>query len=694
MALKRHVKNLLESYSYLLFSTNKILGGFLLALSFINPSAGLHAIVAFMSASLFAKLIGSDRHAETHTRYLYNSVLTGLAIGYVYAVSPLSILFSIVVGILTFLFSSSLHAVFSYYLGLPILNLPFAIIATLVYLASMQYSSLFHLHNALEMSYLNISALAIPFQGLFRSLGVLLFLPYDYVGIILLTLILFLSRINFFLIVIGYFTGTMFHALLSGMPGSGFADPFSFNYILIALSLGGFYLIPSKRTYAIALIGVCISSIILVGMTVFWSTFGIPAFTLPFAITVLLFMHALIITRYPFITRVFRKTPEQNLEQWCTTAERFGALLPMPRLPFSGEWTIYQGFDDNWTHQGIWRYAVDFVIEDITNGSTFRHAGKKLDDYYCFNKPVISPVTGIVAAAVNTLADNQIGIVDKENNWGNYIVIYSDFGYYVEISHLAKDSIPVAIGERVVAGQLIGRCGNSGYSPQPHIHVQVQQWAYAGAPAILFNFSQASMNGTVIRGEFHPRKGDRLASLSHSRKITGILQFILDDQINFRYLKNGEAKENLELVVKMDIDGSYYFEDKRLESRLYFVQRETDFLFISFAGNEHSPLRFLFTALPSIPASDLPVKWEDSLPASVVQNHLPFFAYLLKSFYHPLYSGSGNYALDGLTVRGTVALKHLFSKEVSETEISLDPHSRFSRIKIKMKGEVHELTAI
>lgn len=31
----------------------------------------------------------------------------------------------------------------------------------------------------------------------------------------------------------------------------------------------------------------------------------------------------------------------------------------------------------------------------------------------------------------------------------------------------------VAVGERIAVGQRVGRCGNSGNSTQPHVHVQV-----------------------------------------------------------------------------------------------------------------------------------------------------------------------------------------------------------------------------
>lgn len=694
MALKTLVYQLLESYSYLLFSNNRYLGLFMLLLSFINPSAGVHAIVAFSAASIFSHVIGSEKKESTYTLFLYNSLLTGLAIGYLFKISILSILFTSVVGILTYLLSTSLSTVLAHYLALPILNLPFAVIASVVYLAALQYSSLFQANSSLELSYLNFAWLPVGLQGLFQSLGILLFLPYDLVGITLIILIGINSRINFLLIVMGYFSGTLFHGLLSGVPTSGFENPYSFNYILIAMALGGFFLIPSKRTYSIMISAVCISSIILDAVTVFGSIYGLPVFTLPFAVTVLLLLHTLTISRYPYITKIFRKTPEQNLEQWCNMTARSGSNLPAPRLPFSGEWSVYQGFDDNWTHQGLWRYAVDFVIKDKKHDLTYRHNGKRLEDYYCYNKPVLSPVSGTVSVVMHSLPDNPIGTVDKENNWGNHIVIYSDFGYFIEISHLANESITVVVGERVVAGQLIGRCGNSGYSPEPHIHMQVQNSAHVGAPAELFTFSQSTANGELISGEYIPTRNDTLVPQVLSRKITNTLQFILDDRIRFRHYIDSIAQKEFEVVVRMELDGTYYFEDIRLGSKLYFTQSESDFRFLSFSGNERSPLRLLFTALPSLPISDIPLTWYDSIPGSLITQRLPFYASLFKSFYHPLYSGRGTFQLNEMEISGEVTLRRLFNSEKTETTISLDPEATFRRIRVASKGETHELVVL
>jgi len=693
VVIKSYGKTLLQSYSYLLFSDTPIIGVILLILSFVNPSAGVHALVAFSSALLFSRLSRTNSDTRESTLFFYNSLLSGLAIGYLFKISMISILFTMAGGILAFLVSYSFYASLTGLFRLPILNVPFAVVAIITYLAAIHYSSMSVANRSSEIAFLSISGLPLELKGLFSSLGTLLFLPYDIVGLILLIMIFINSRINFILIIAGYFTGTFFHGLLSGVPTSGYYDFYSFNYILIALALGGFYLIPSKRSYLIMISGVAVGTVILDAMTVLGALFNVPPFTLPFALTVLLFLHTLSVSRYPYVTRFFKRTPEESLELWCSFKERFSSILPAPRLPFSGEWSVYQGFEDEWTHQGLWRYAVDFVIEDKVHGTTYKGSGKRLEDYYCYKKPVLSPVIGTVAAIQNSIPDNHIAEVDKENNWGNYIVIYSDYGYYIELSHFAKDSITVVVGERVVAGQIIGKCGNSGYSPQPHIHMQVQNEAHVGAPAAMFTFSQTVANGSLIRQEFTPKKGDRLTPLIISKKISSAMQFILDDQLQFTVLKNGIAQETLNLVVRMELDGTYFLEDQKLRSKLYFKQTENEFTFTSFSGKQNSSLRLLFIALPSLPISESKVCWNDSLPGSLLMKRYPFFASVLKSFHHKTYSGKGKFSIDGMTITGETKLRKLTETTMIKSSITLANGVRFKDVRVEMEGVNYELAA-
>ncbi|WP_426949767.1 M23 family metallopeptidase [Ornithinimicrobium sp. W1679] len=45
-------------------------------------------------------------------------------------------------------------------------------------------------------------------------------------------------------------------------------------------------------------------------------------------------------------------------------------------------------------------------------------------------------------------------------------------GVLVALCHLRQGSLTVAPGQRLAAGQVVGRCGNSGNSTEPHLHLQ------------------------------------------------------------------------------------------------------------------------------------------------------------------------------------------------------------------------------
>ena len=48
-------------------------------------------------------------------------------------------------------------------------------------------------------------------------------------------------------------------------------------------------------------------------------------------------------------------------------------------------------------------------------------------------------------------------------------------GTYLVIAHLKQGSVRVKTGESVEEGQVIGECGNSGNTSEPHIHIHHQR---------------------------------------------------------------------------------------------------------------------------------------------------------------------------------------------------------------------------
>jgi murein DD-endopeptidase MepM/ murein hydrolase activator NlpD len=73
-------------------------------------------------------------------------------------------------------------------------------------------------------------------------------------------------------------------------------------------------------------------------------------------------------------------------------------------------------------------------------------------------------------------------------------------GPVVAICHLQRASILVQLGQSVRVGETLGRCGNSGNSTEPHVHVQAidrPDVLHASAVPITFG-SRLPRNGEVI----------------------------------------------------------------------------------------------------------------------------------------------------------------------------------------------------
>jgi hypothetical protein len=148
-------------------------------------------------------------------------------------------------------------------------------------------------------------------------------------------------------------------------------------------------------------------------------------------------------------------------------------------LPFTGRWFVVQGGDTPHVNQHMSVRAQWFAIDFMKVGGPSQRAvsqgrGLAVEDFYSWGEPVLSPVNGTVEAAVDQLQNNPLGIKDPGHPAGNHVVIAAAPDRYVFLAHLQKGSVKVQRGDRVTVGQELGRCGNSGNSDCPHIHMHVQ----------------------------------------------------------------------------------------------------------------------------------------------------------------------------------------------------------------------------
>ena len=176
------------------------------------------------------------------------------------------------------------------------------------------------------------------------------------------------------------------------------------------------------------------------------------------------------------------------------------------RLPFEGEWYVIQGgrtvAENYHAAYADVRFAVDFV--KVEGYSTHRGQGHVNSDYYCFGEPVLAPAPGTVIIADDGHPDNDPGKVDKAHPKGNHVVIDHGNDEFSFLAHFKQGTIVVKAGDRVDAGQELGRCGNSGMTSEPHVHFQLHNKAGECLPALFRNYIAGGVEveaGEPVRGQ-------------------------------------------------------------------------------------------------------------------------------------------------------------------------------------------------
>ena len=325
-----------------------------------------------------------------------------------------------------------------------------------------------------------------------RSLSSILFQDNLLTGILIAAAFLFVSRITFLLSITGFVTAYLFaHLIGSDMASFSFYN-IGANYILVAIAVGGFFTIPSRYSFLWVVLLIPLTSLVILFMTKLSTYIQLPFFSLPFSIIVISFIYFLILRIKPgklILTQIQNYSPEINLYSYnCSVARATGNQYFLLQLPFWGEWFVSQGYDGKYTHKGEWGSAIDFVLVDEKN-KTYNSLSNSCEDFYCYNKPVISPADGVIAEITDHIDDNEPGKVNSVQNWGNTIILKHLDYLYIQLSHLKSGTFKVKKGDFVKQGEILAHCGNSGRSPEPHLHFQVQATPLPGAKTLPYPFS-------------------------------------------------------------------------------------------------------------------------------------------------------------------------------------------------------------
>ncbi len=667
--LKSFLSAIFKSYAQVFFSNNILFGGLLLLVSFFDFYAGLYGLVAVILTNITALLMGYNELKINSGSYAYNSLLVGLGIGLNFVPGWPSFLIVVFAAILTLIFTVVLDGFLGKY-ALPFLSLPFLWVIWIVILSSRALSALglsqrdiYTLNKIYDLGgqyliniyqwFQNID-LPVFLKTYFLSLGAIFFQYNILAGILIALGLLYHSRITFLLSILGFSVAFFFYKFL-GVDITQYAySSIGFNYILTAIAIGGYFLIPNKFSFLWVIILLPIVVLISISSTQILMYFQLPVYSLPFNLVVLSFLYFIKLRAKQSVLLqeviVQLNSPEKNLYYYIQAKLRFKWLSYFPiYLPFLGKWTVSQAENGAYTHQGDWQYAWDFIMCD-QNQLQYQGQGNYVQDYYCYGKPVVAPSDGIVVEVIDNVEDNTVGDANLLQNWGNSIVIKHLEYLYSQVSHLKKGSIKVQKGDIVKKGDTLALCGNSGRSPYPHLHFQLQATPFVGSPTISYPISHYIKHTKIPETPFElhsydkPKLDETVSNMQTTSLLTQAFKFIPGQKIRYAY--KGEINE---WHIHTNYLNQTYIHCKVTNSYAYLFNDGQVFYFLSFYGNKKSALYHFYLALYQVPLGYYKqLALEDAFAPNLIFNKKQMFIHDLLAPFYTIHNASFNFKFIGI----------------------------------------------
>ncbi len=584
VALGRKLLQLPRSLSALYFLEDPLTGLMLLLLMLLQPWMALCALLASLVTAALSRQ--SEWDPLTRKVLLLNAALFGLFLGGVEA--PATAVPAALVGGGLIL---GLSKILTHLLRLPaLLSLPFAC-------CSVCWGLIRPLDPGSDLLFLMEPGRNL-FEGFFLSLSVLSFHSLFWAGLILFLCILRASPLLAMGALGSYLLGAGLESLLTQDLTQVPSLTAGLNYLLCGMAFWGGLQRPEWKRIPEISGGILLCVIIQQLLELSPLQPGWYWVTLPFNLSTLLMLRL----SPSSVIHSSGRSPEERLLREAHLSERFPTQSIPLHCPFYGNWSVYQGVEGPWTHQGRWQHAIDFVIRD-EEGRSAPHVAASTEEHYCWNALLCSPCAGIVEEAIDSLADQVMGTVNHEENWGNRILIRMENGQRVCLAHLKQHSLQVQVGERVAIGQTLARCGNSGYSPEPHLHLHVQEGRTTGEATLPFHLSNVEQQGE-LRLRSIPSQGQLLRGALPQPDMQAAWSYMLDQRLCFR---NGE--QLCRCWVSLAPDGAFQFESD--QGSLRWFQQNSWLRFYALEGSD-PVLNILAEALPSLPLHAEPGQsWED-----------------------------------------------------------------------------------
>lgn len=613
----RDAITLFRAYAAVIFLDRAWIGAILMAATFIFPNVGFSGALGAIVGLIVARALAFP--ASVQLPLVFNSLLVGLSLGAFFDLSGYLVgLIVLSAGFSAFV-TVALADVLWRWDRLPVLSLPFVLVAVLAALIAHNYNN-FPGYNAL---------FAQPpewfgnwIDAFLNTLGAIYFTPHPLAGALVFAALAWRSRYLAALALGGYLVGLLVFSALTHVQDSGLLMWSGFNFVLSAVALGGIFTVPSLAGYLFALCCAAIAALLSASFVHIALVYQIPVMAAPFLVTTLTILLAL--RKRTAMSRLEVAAepglPEVNYERARLATTRIGELGSIPLLmPVYGEWSVYQGFNGAHTHLAPMQHALDLHM--IERGQSFRGSGNSLEDYHCFDVPVVSPVRGEVVRVQDGLPDNVPGEVDVRNNWGNFVLLRIPTGRHVLLAHLRKNSVQVKEGQSIKVGTPLAHCGNSGRSPQPHLHLQVQVDAKLGSPTCPFHMCSVLVKRANSAPEYCvialPGETDRVEAVESSAALASSMHLPVGRSFTYQMACPRVPPTTQKLSVELTLEGQFRIVADNGASAA-FEEANGVLAFYDRRGPRNRLLDVWLIALGVSPLTERAQKWRDAPSARLL----------------------------------------------------------------------------
>ncbi len=622
-SIKVFCQHLAQGYAWVLLMPSTRAGAVLILATFAAPKL---ALIGLLGASITLLSARALRVTEgLSSVYVFNGLLTGLFLAAHYQTSVYLLLLLIFASVLVALITHGFAGVLWRFSQLPVLSLPFVLASWLAQLAANSYGRLIPIADSVHLSTSWVDTFL-------ASLGAIFFQPDPYLGGVLFITLLVTSRTLAFLAVLGFSAGVAWVALFTVNVPLYFAPSWIFNAQLAAMATGGLFIVPSINSLLLSTISALLAALLAAAISQGLLPIGLIPLAFPFLLSTWFCLYAAQRIGKPTLVGERVQLPEKSLEDGRLARARLGnpasiALTP----PFMGTWQVSQGHNGEHTHRGIWRDALDFIVTE--DGRSFSNNGLVVEDFFCFGLPIVSPCYGQVIQLQNTIADNAIGEVNLRENWGNYVLIRLYDGATILLAHLRQYSINVQVGDWLKAGQTLAQCGNSGRSPQPHLHFSVLRYPTPESETRPFHLIgvllQAENNSAVFHLWANPTQNDKVTAAWYGA--VRPLSLLVGSGRRYRVRVNGGQWQTWQLTTQLNLAGQFLLVSE-VGASCCCEENGAVFACYGREGGHDVFFNLWLLAVGCTPSYEQAKQWRDSPPTRLLPSRWHWLSVLLSPY--------------------------------------------------------------